>query len=189
MTATSSPSCAVGERGLTWPPSRQRSSPEPWRARPNRSSRASGTPATRPWPTSSRRACASRRPSAGSRSRRRPGSGGRPTWRSRPGSSRNASRPTYATPRPATAGPAADSPPRPASSCGCTGNAWAPKGHRSAGRHPTGSRPVRRGCAPTRPGSDRSAGTTSDASTSACSRGAGSWPPTTWIASSRGATA
>ncbi len=96
-----------GERAPTWPPSRQRSSPGPWRARPNRSSRASGTPATRPLPTSSRRACASHRPSAGSRSWRRPGCGGRLTWRSRPGSWRSASRPTSATPRTATARPAA----------------------------------------------------------------------------------
>ncbi len=57
-----------GERGPTWPPSSPRSSPAPWRAPPSRSSPGSGTPGTRPWPTSWRPGCASRRPNAASRS-------------------------------------------------------------------------------------------------------------------------
>ena len=55
-TATSSPWCAAGERGRTWPPSRTKRSSVRSRPRPSRSSRASGTPGTRRWRTSLRRA-------------------------------------------------------------------------------------------------------------------------------------
>ena len=95
-----------GERGRTWPPSRPRWSPGPSPARPSPSSPASGTPVTRRWPTSWRPGRASRPPSAGSRSWWPPGTGGRRTWRSPPGSWPDASRPTSATRSPATPRPA-----------------------------------------------------------------------------------
>ncbi len=96
-----------GERAPTWPPSRPSSWRVPWPGPPSPSSPASVIPVTRPWPTSPRRAPASRPPSAGIRSSCRPGAGGRPTWRSRQSCWPGAFPPSWVTPRHATRRPVA----------------------------------------------------------------------------------
>ena len=147
MTATSSPWSAAGERGRIWPPSRPRSSPGPWRARPNRSSPGIGHSGDETvadivaarvciTPTECGQQIVAGGPALVGGAR---GRAGRAPGPPRPGL-------PAPTPKPATR--QARAPPHGrgrASSCACTGNAWPTRRTpRPGGARPARS-PARRG--------------------------------------------